>query len=406
MQIIPYLTLPIKRKKLINFLLVKELMNIWNLYFLFLLIPFVYKAIPPHYGYLSAFLYILFCYLLCLGNSLLVNIGNNLIKKSRWFFLLPFIIVAAIIGITFIPGVNIEDKIVKACECILEKNMVAWAAVLLVFGILWHVNLSMMNVDIYMAMQGKQISNAGMSFSVPLLGRLGKTGALINLELKMILRSKRLKSQLFFNLCFLVFYFYIITSHDFKEIYYFRLLFTTFAIASIGIFMEQLIFTTESSYFDGLMTRKSSLLDMLKGKYILYTSFSMLILVVLTVLEFIVNLDFLFLISVFFYTIGVIYFVLFQNAVYNKKFLDLSKSGWFNWNDSTGNMTMVTTLYMLVIHGLVMIIKTIFNETIACYFMLITGFAFTITANYWLEWTYNRFLKRKYENMEGFRIEN
>ena len=125
MQIAPYLTLPVRRSKLFNFLLIKEFTNIWNLYFLFLIVPFAFKAIPAFYGYSGVFLYLLFYYLLCIGSSLLVNIANNLLSRNGWYLFLPIIIVVAIVGITFIPGVNIEDGIVKAGEYILEKNTAA-----------------------------------------------------------------------------------------------------------------------------------------------------------------------------------------------------------------------------------------------------------------------------------------
>ena len=403
MQIVPYQTLPVKRKTLFNFLLVKEFTNIWNLYFFFMLIPFVFKAIPQHYGYLSVFLYILFFYLLCISNSLLVNIANNLLKRSGWFLFLPLIIVAAIVGVTFIPGVNIAENIVKACELILEKNIIVWMIIPVVFAALWSINLSMMNADIYKAMQGKKISDAGTSFSIPFIGKLGKIGTLINLELKMILRSKRLKQQMYVGIFVIIYYFFMINSLAFKEVYFSRLFFTMFVMGWVGMIMSQFLFTSESSYFDGLMTRKLSMLDMLKGKYISYSSYSVLMLLVMTILVFMGKLDFLFLISVFFYMIGFVLFLMFQNAVYNKSFFDLSESGMFNWKGTSGNMLVVTMLGMFIPVIIVIIIKAIFNETVACYFMLVTGFTFTATSKYWLTWTYNRFLKRKYKNMEGFR---
>ena len=402
MQIAPYLTLPVKRSALFNFLLVKEFTNIWNLYFLFMLVPFVFKAIPQYYGYLSAFLYVLFFYFLCVGNSLLVNIANSILKRSGWFLFLPVIIVAAIVGITYIPGVNIEDGIVKACGFILENNVIAWLILLLVFVALWRINLSMMNYDVYRAMQGEKVSATGASFSIPFIDKLGKIGVLMNLELKMILRSKRIKPQIYMIILLIVYYFFIV-NEDFKEVFFFQLFFTMYVIGAIGLAMSQFIFSSESSYFDGLMTRNLSLLDMLKGKYIFYSSYSVLMLLVLTVLVFAGKLEFLLLISIFFYTIGVLFFLMFQNAVYNKSFFDLSERAMFNWKGVSGNMMIITNLSMFIPLALVMMVKAIFNETAACYFMLVTGFAFTITTKCWLTWIYNRFLKRKYKNMEGFR---
>ena len=354
-------------------------------------------------GYLSTFLYILFFYFMCLCNSLLVNIANSLLKRSGWFLFLPIIIIAAIVGITFIPGVNIEGGIVNVCRFILENNIIAWAVVFIVFGALWYANLSMMKVDVYRAMQGKKITDAGASFNIPFLDRLGKIGALINLEIKMIFRSKRLKAQMYVGVFFIVFYVIQINLPHFRMLYFNMLFFAMFVIGWVGVIMSQFIFTSESSYFDGLMTRKLSLLDMLKGKYLFYTSYSILMLLLMTILVFTGQLEFLFLISVFFYTIGFLFFLMFQNAVYNKSYYDISERVFFNFKGLSGNMMMVTYLSMFIPLVLVIIIKAIFNETVACYFMLITGFAFTVTTKYWLIWTYNRFLKRKYKNMEGFR---
>ena len=403
MQVAPYLTFPVRRNTLFNFLLVKEFTNIWNLYFLFLIVPFALKSIPVFYGFSGVFLYLLFIYLLCIGSSLLVNIANNMLNRSGWYLFLPIILVGVIVGITFIPGVNIEDAIVKAGEYILEKNIVAWAIVLLVTGALWKINISMMNAEVYKAMQGKKITEAGSSFSLPFIDRLGKMGTFINLEMKMILRSKRLKSQLYLVIFFIVYYFFAINLPGFKEFYFTKLFFTMFVIGGIGMIMAQYLFTSESSFFDGLMTRNLSLPDMLQGKYIFYVSYSVLVLLIMTILVFMGKLDFLFLISVFFYTTGLLFFLLFQNAVYNKSFFDHSESGMFNWKGTSGNMLIVSMLGMFVPLIIVTIVKAIFNETVANYFMLVLGFAFTVTTKYWLTWTYNRFLKRKYKNMEGFR---
>jgi len=260
-----------------------------------------------------------------------------------------------------------------------------------------------MNVGVYEAMQGKKIAEAGSSFSLPFIDRLGKMGTFINLEMKMILRSKRLKSQLYLVLFFIVYYFFVINLPSFREFYFTKLFFTMFVIGGIGMIMAQYLFTSESSFFDGLMTRNLSMLDMLKGKYLFYVSYSVLVLLIMTILVFMGKLDFLFLISVFFYSTGILFFLLFQNAVYNKSFFDHTESGMFNWKGTSGNMLMVSMLGMFVPLIMVLIIKAIFGETVACYFMLITGLAFTITTKYWLTWTYNRFLKRKYKNMEGFR---
>ena len=404
MQITPYLTIPIKRSTLYNYLLTKEFVSLWNLYFLFILFPFVFRTIPQHYGYPGAFLYILFIYFLCVGNSLLANIANNLLKRSELFLFLPIVIVAAIVGITFIPVVNIEDSIVKACIFLLEKNIVVWIVLSAVFMALWRINLSMMNAFVYSSLQGKKVSYAE-SFNIPFIDRLGKKGVFIGLEIKMLLRSKRFKMLRMF-IVIIPFYLLQMYLPVFRENYFNMLFVNMFTIGSVGMQMAQFIFSSESSFFDGMMTRNLSLLDMLKGKYIFYVFCSTFMLLFVSIFVIIGKLDFLFLISVFFYTTGVVFFLLFQTAVKNKSFIDHSDSGANSRQGASGNMMFVMMFGMFIPVIIVVIIRAIFNDMVANYFMLVTGLAFTITAKYWLTWMHNRFQKRKYKNMEGFRVEN
>ena len=400
MQIAPYLTIPIKRSKLFNFVLVKEFTNMWNLYLFFLLIPFVFRAIPVYYGNTGVVLYLLFFYLLCICISLLVNIANNLLDRSSLYLFLPVIIVTAIIGITLIPDINIEDRIVTACKYILERNNFAWAITLLAFLILWKVNLLMMKADIYRALQGEKVSDT-VTFTIPFVNKLGKYGMFLNLELRMILRSKRLKQLLY---CIFLIPIYSLMANFYKVDSVFFLFATIYLLGFMGIGMGQNLFITESSFFDGLMTKKLSLLDMLKSKYIFYVFCSLFISFFLMISVFIGSFDFLFLISVFFYTIGPVYFIVFRNVVYNNKYYNHFDNKLTNLDLITGSTFLITMLGLLIPIIVVMIFILTFNMTIAYYFMLITGIIFTLMANFWLTWTYNRFLKRKYKNMEGFRI--
>jgi hypothetical protein len=46
---------------------------------------------------------------------------------------------------------------------------------------------------------------------------------------------------------------------------------------------------------------------------------------------------------------------------------------------------------------------TLLNETTALLIILAIGLGFTLTHPLWLRNIYKRFMKRRYENMEGFR---
>jgi hypothetical protein len=405
MEIAPYLTLPIRRKKLFNFLQVKEFSNIWNLYPLFLLVPFAFQSITPYFGFLSAVLYILFFYLLCIGNSLLVSLANHLLKRNGWFFFLPPILIAAIAGLSFLPGIPLDEFAVKTGEWVLHNNPFVWLAGISFLALLWRLNQKMMREGVYRALQGNKSSDSVTFSRVSLLDRLGETGEFIQLEIKMILRSKRLKQQMY-GVAFIFVYFIVMlysSSSPINSLFFSLLFFSMFTLGGLGLVMTQYLFTAESSFFDGLMARERSLLQVLKGKYLLYSGYSLVVMLLMMIPVLQGKLDFLFITSTFFYTIGFLFFLMFQNAVYNKSYFDLSEGGAFNWKGTSGNMLLVTMIGMFIPTFLVLIIDALFSRTVACGFMLITGLSFTLTVNYWLKWTYNRFLRRRYKNMEGFR---
>jgi len=409
MQIAPYLTLPVKRNKLFDFLLRKEFSSFWNFYFLFLVVPFAFKAVTPFFGFPAAVLYILLFLLLCVANSLLVSIINNFISKSFWFYILAVIRVVYPFFLIFVCKIDLGDYIAQLGEMFLSYNLWIYAAFIVFFAALWIINRLQMRDRLYYELQGDKVDKISSFSSLSFLDRFGVIGDFINLELRMILRSPRLKQQTLFagTLIIGLFFFMLYSPNNiFTQSSggpFVFLLYGTMAIGLMGIIMGQFLFTSESSFFDGLASRKVSIFELLKSKYILYCSYSLLVTLLLLIPAFQGKINGFLLVSLLFYVTGPIYFIIFQNAVYNKTYFDLFDKGMWNWKGQSGNMIVITMITMFVPVILVLILNATFGEMITYSFMLIVGLAFTLTSKYWLTWIYNRFLKRKYNNMEGFR---
>jgi hypothetical protein len=407
MQIAPYLSLPVKRNKLFDFLLRKEFTNFWNSYFLFLVLPFALKAVTPFFGFPAAVLYILFFFLLCVANSFLVNIINNLISKSFLFYIFAAVGVVCPFFLIFVCKIDLGAYIVQSGELFLNYNVWIYVTFIVFLSALWFINRLQMRDRLYSELQGDKVAKISSFSSLSFLDKFGVIGDFINLELRMILRSPRLKQQLVFSGVLIIgLYFYMLytPNNAFSKsgpfIFFF---YGILAVGLMGIVMGQYLFTSESSFFDGLSARKISIFELLKSKYILYCSYSLLVTLVLLIPAFQGKISGFLLISLFFYTIGPIYFLIFQNAVYNKTHFDLFDKGMWNWKGQSGNMILIAMITMFVPVILVLILHFIAGETVTYWFMLITGLGFTLTSKYWLAWIYNRFLKRKYKNMEGFR---
>jgi hypothetical protein len=405
MQIAPYLCFPLKRRHLFDVLLMKEFGSFWNLYLLFLIVPFAFKAITPFFGLGAPFLYILFIYLLCVANSLFVNMFNNLGKIS----FLYYIAAAAVVVFPFVSAgllhVDPGDYTQQWGEYLLNYNPLVWVGLLFLLAAFWAINRRQLRREIYRELQGEKTGKITSFSSFSFLERFGELGSFINLELKMILRAKRLKSQLFVMIFLLPYFIWQIYSpYGIFQVNFFSMIFfSIFIVSAMGLIMGQFLFMTESSYFDGLMSRKLSILNLLKGKYFLYASYSLIVTVLLLIPVFSGKLDLLFVVSLFFFSIGPIFFLIFQNAVYNKTYVDLFESGMMNWKGTSSNTLVISMTTMLAPAIILMIIHALFGKEATVWVMLLIGISFTLTSQRWLNWTYNRFLKRKYKNMEGFR---
>jgi hypothetical protein len=409
MQIAPYLTLPVKRGSLFNFLLFKELGSFWNGYGLFVVVPFALRAVTPYYGLGMAALYIVFFYLLCVGVSLAVSLVNYLIGRRVWYYGALVLLVVAPVAMPFL-GIPLEDYAQGLGDMLLNGNLLIWVGLALMLAGLWYGNRREMRGGIYRELQGAKEEAVATLSRLSFLDRFGAIGDFMNLEIKMILRSKRLKQQTL-TVILLCFWFFVLQLYIPNSLFvrsegstaFVFFLYSIITVGALGLVMGQYIFTSESSFFDGLMVSRRSVFDLLKSKYILYSSYSLLVTLLLLIPAAQGKIGFLFLLATFFYTIGPIFFLIFQNAVYNKTHFDLFDKGMMNWKGQSGNMIAITMLTMFTPVLLILLINALWGQTAVCLFMLITGLGFALTVNYWLKGTYKRFLKRKYKNMDGFR---
>ena len=406
MQISPYLTMPIKRNKLFNFLQIKEFASMWNWYIMFLVVPFALKVVPREYPFLHVFVYLIFIYILFIMNSLLIALTKSWVKTGLWKISVPAAIIAGIAVAAFKFDFSFGDYTQQFAGSLLNLNPIAWAAFIGVFVFLWYACRWQMRAMIYREMQGEKVKDS-MSFSnMTFLDRFGEIGEYINLELKLIFRNKRMKNQ-FYTVVFLIVTlgFQLVMNKVVNEESFMKLFFVGFMLGGFGMIFSQFLFMAESSYFDGLMSRKHSFFSMMKAKYYFYCVISFVIYVGLMIFVWArgVALSYLFVTSVFFYYIGLVYFCFFQNGVYNKAYFDLADSGFMSWRSSSVSTMAISMLSMFVPVVLFALIRSLTSEDIACYFMLAVGLTFVLGSNVWLKWTYNRIMKKRYIIMEGFR---
>ncbi|MDR2564249.1 MAG: DUF5687 family protein [Prevotellaceae bacterium] len=405
MQIAPYLALPVKRNRLFNFLLMKEFSSPLNYYLLFTLVPFALKVFIPAFGVLASLLYLAFIWLMCIAISLLVSWINYLARRNFLFYGIALVCIAAPLVAQFVLKFKLDETMQHFGELILTINPFVWIGLAAAGSAFWYLNLLQMRESVYNELEGERISKVSSLSQLSFLERFGTTGDYIMLEIKMILRSKRLKNIIIAYPLPVAYFMYMVYSPDFLKggRDFIFLMYGILSIGMFGITMGQFIFTAESSFFDGMASRRGSIFEMLRSKYIFYSICSTIITILFLIPVFQGKMSLLFLFALFFYTIGPIYFMMFQNAVYNKTYIDLFDKGMMNWKGQSGSMFVIAVLAQFIPVVSMLIMRVIWGETFSLWVMLFVGASFVITSQSWLKWTYGRFLKRKYRNMEGFR---
>ena len=407
MQIAPYLTLPIKRNRLFDFLLRKEFHHMMNLYGVLLILPFAFIAVPPVYGIIGAFGLILALYLLSITVSLLVSIINVCTDKIWYKKLIPILIISGMCVTVFFTNIPFDSYSREGGDLLLRFNPVVWLTLIILSPLLWRLNRREMRNMVYRELQGVDSDNSGIFINIPFLERMGEIGQLMNLELKLSLRPKQVRWQTF--TCIASFLFGISQFFLYEEIYlydwsYFpRIFWTGFMIGGIGLYSSQFQYTAESSYFDGLMARKHAFIKLMRAKYYIYLVITTIFFILSLSLIFLEKATFLFLFAVYVHFCGLVYFIMFQSGVYNKKYFDIFASKLMTFRSPSSNQLAITFGAMFISPIPVAILAMISSQLVANIFMMIVGIAFIIGSNRWLKWTCNRVMARKYVIMEGFR---
>ena len=163
------------------------------------------------------------------------------------------------------------------------------------------------------------------------------------------------------------------------------------------------IMNVEGNYLDGLISRKESILSLLKAKY--YFNTALLIIPFLLCIPAILNEKITLLTSLtyLFMTSGPLYAMLFQLAVYNNRTFPLNTQVTGRNTAGSSYQSLITAVAFFIPILLNNFFCWMWGETIGQTILLTIGITLTLAHNWWLQNIYKRFMKRRYINMDRFR---
>jgi hypothetical protein len=389
-----YLTLPIKLNNIFSLMFIKELLSKWNFIWVVILTPFFFKTFYLSNGLSSTFLLIEIVYFTSIITSFTLRfIDIIILHKSFLYYPLPLLFAICLGYLAFIIT-GASNLIIDISLLFSSYKIWIFIVMLLLFICLYVIFIKYSKYEIYSLLTGKNKTISSIEFNW--FNQLGIEGEIIKLCFKEITRSQ-LKRNIFTSLLFLAYLLFFNNEAAFAG----RLLLSLVPMLMIGSIFGEFTFIAESMLFDKLMTvPKDTPYLILKSKYLICL-FIFAIFTIVSIVFTINKISILFWISIFFFGGGIMLFFIFQNAIYNKHRMDmlgsLRKLSNFNLH------SFISMGCLILIIGIAFLMYLLTNESTTLYFMLILGVLFTFTSPFWLRNIYNRFLKRKYQNMNGFR---
>lgn len=402
-EVKPYLLLPIKRNRLIDFLLIRSGLDGFNLFWLFLFVPFSIITVTKFYGISGVLTYCIGIWLLMVFNNYWFLLCRTLMGERIWWLALPVVVYGGIAAALFIPDNSpLFDCFVNLGEGFITGNILSFIGVLAAIALMWFINRTLMQKLIYNELNKVEDTRIKHVSEYKFLDRYGEIGEYMRLELKLLLRNKICKRSLY-SITGVVIMFSSIIS--FSDVYDggLRDFFVLYNYIIFGIMFLSTLMGYEGNYIDGLMSRKESIYSLLRAKYILYSVAILIPFLLMTPAMVTGKLTVVSCLAWALFTAGAIYFCLFQLAVYNNRTLDLNTKLTNRQNMGTGLQNLISFAAFGLPLLLNFVLKIWLGENTTNIILIVVGLGFILTSRFWLKNIYHRFMKRRYKNLEGFR---
>lgn len=406
----PYHLLPVPNYACIDTFIITSIVTPSNFIWFTMLVPFTLMSVVFTYGLWMALLFLVIWWLLIVANSQWYQICKTLTTDTLLWWLLPL----GVYAVMALPILLLWGK-AKGWENFFELyagigTLMERGSVLPIAGALGlAVILALINRRVQYAHARSELVKADavkkqkvtqMNF----LDRYGIQGLYIKLELKTIMRNKNPRKSIV-TAFFVVSIFSMIIS--FTDIYdgngfanfwclYNYLIFSSMTLAQIMSY--------EGNYIDGLLTHKENLLCIFRTKYYINVVMLLWPMLLMLVTVFSGKWSPLMLVSYAIFTAGFQFFVLLQMAVYNKQTLPLNTKFISKVGMQTNYVQMVGSFAVFLLPPLlVSLLQMICSDTVSYLVMMAIGLVFIATHEIWLRNIYNRWMKRRYGNLESLR---
>ncbi len=401
----PYLMLPIPKYACIESFLLRSILSTNNLLWLFITVPYVIISVLFCYGFWASLGLLLGFQLIISVNSQNYMLWRTMIIRSVLWWAIPIIIYSALFLPWIIGGFDSQAAFYGPIgEWLANWNPICWITCLALLALFFYVNRWIQYKYTRAETSGdgeKQLKNVSQ---FAFLNRYGEIGEYMKLEIKSVMRNKNMRASFIYSSLFTIFLSVIISYTDIYDGAFTSKFFIVYAFIINGGMLLIKVMGAEGNYIDGLMTHKENILQLLRAKYYFYCLLLFLPFLIMLPTVFAGKYTLLMFVAMAVFTAGPIFWMLMQMAVYNKQTIPLNSKLVGRGNADTNWFAFAAEmLSMFAPVALIGILSLFMSQTSTYLVMFSIGLLFVFTHKLWLRNIYNRFMVRRYENMESFR---
>ena len=184
-------------------------------------------------------------------------------------------------------------------------------------------------------------------------------------------------------------------------------IFYLFLISSyMTLIYGQFVFSWESSFYDGLMSRKMDTMSYLKSKlYLMWMAglFLGLPLTIILILQ--TDINFIIILACLINALGTVACLQLYAATSNTRRVELSQKSLFKSRNFSGEQLLFQMIIGFLPCGLFFLLSYFLGENIAAGIIILPGILFLISSQIWIKKVvYPRYIQKKYKMLEAFRV--
>ena len=405
MSVKPLLTLPIKRSKVVNYVLGKSALSFFNFLPLFAIIPFSIALLLNDYD-TSMVLTWMFTMIFVV---LIINFINFIIEafsaKTELSFLPVIVVVGALFGLDYFNILPMKSLIGDALISI-ANNPILILIPLAILGLCYGYNFKILREKLFLdsSLKSKvtEVNAADLSWTK----RFGDIAPFMQLDLKLIWRNKRTKSMAMLMVIGLLYGLFFYPQEVYSDM---EFMFAFIGIFSTGFFLinfGQFIPAWDSGYYKMLMSQNIKYEQYLRSKFIL--------MVMSVVIMFVLGIPYVYfgwkiLIAHFaaaIYNIGINSHVILYGGSFNRKKIDLDKKAAFNYQGTGAVQWLIGIPLMALPMGLFALINWLVGFGAAIAFLIVLGIVGIVLHKKLMAVITKRYLDSKYKMIDAFSQDN